>query len=151
MDNEKVNVPVALLEKMFGFIQQPFLNAKDKETDVKVNGEKDKDDDSFEYEGKMYSKKELVNCYTTKKNEMSKEKDDKKAEEEKEKQNALEAEEAAAKLAEEEKLNAKDSNDDMEFFNSMQKLMAEANTDTDDKVEVHSQNKGLELGSKAFG
>jgi hypothetical protein len=39
----------------------------------------------------------------------------------------------------------------MEFFNSMQKLMATAQTDASDKVEVHSQNKGLELGSKAFG
>lgn len=125
MENEKVEVPTALLDKLFGFIQQPFLNAKeepkDKE-DAKV------DDDEMEYEGKKYSKKELVNAFEAGCA-------GKKAEEEKE----------------EEKENSKDSDEDMEFFNSMQKLMAEANTDADDKIVVHSQNKGLELGSKAFG
>ena len=41
--------------------------------------------------------------------------------------------------------------DDIEFFNSMQKLMATAQSDASDKVEIPSQTKGLELGSQAFG
>ena len=143
---DKIEVEQGFLTSLLALVQQPFLNAKDKEEKEEPKDKEDKkvDDDAMEYEGKKYSKKELVNAFEAGCA-------GKKAEEEKEKQNALDAEEAAAKLAEEEKLNAKDSDADMEFFNSMQKLMAKANTDADDKVVVHSQNKGLELGSKAFG
>lgn len=90
----------------------------------------------MEYEGKKYSK-ELVNTFESAC--AGKKKD------EEENENALNYE-ASEELANE----APIKNDDMEFFNSMQKLMA-ANTDADDKTMVHSQNKGLELGSKAFG
>ena len=139
MENEKVEVPTALLDKLFGFIQQPFLNAKeepkDKE-DVKV------DDDEMEYEGKKYSKKELVNAYEAKCNAES--------EGVKGLKKFVKEEEEEEEHKEEEKKNST-TDEDMEFFNSMQALMATASQDADDKVEVHSQNKGLELGSKAFG
>lgn len=133
MENEKVEVPTALLDKLFGFIQQPFLNAKE-EKEPKEEEKIEKDDDELEYEDKKYSKKELVNAFEAACA-------GKKAKEEEEKKNEKEAE----------KENSKDSDDDMEFFNSMQKLMAEAQSDASDKVEIPSQTKGLELGSKAFG
>lgn len=140
MENDKVEVPTALLDKLFGFIQQPFLNAKE-EKEPKAEEKIEKDDDEMEYEGKKYSKKELVNAFEAACA-------GKKSKEEEEKKNEKEAEE---EVVEAEKENSKDSDDDIEFFNSMQKLMAEAQTDASDKVELYNQNKGLELGSKAFG
>ena len=141
---EKIEVEQGFLSRLLDMAQKPFLNAKEeeKEEDVKV------DDDEMEYEGKKYSKKELVNAYESACA-------GKKKEEEKEKQNALEAEEIAkaaeaARLAEEEKQNSI-TDEDMEFFNSMQAKMAAVQTDASDKIVVHSQNEGLELGLKAFG
>jgi hypothetical protein len=135
---EKIEVEQGFLTSLLALVQQPFLNAKDKEEDTKDKEDAKVDDDEMEYEGKKYSKKELVNAFI--KGEAKPE-----VKEEKEMKNEKEAEEEV------EKENSKDSDEDMEFFNSMQVLMATAQTDADDKVEVHSQNKGLELGSKAFG
>lgn len=137
---EKVEVEQGFLASLIELAQKPFMNSKKED---KEEEKIEKDDDELEYEGKKYSKKELVNAFESACA-------GKKAKEEEEKKNALEAE-AAAKLAEEEKENSKDANDDIEFFNSMQKLMATAQSDASDKVEIPSQNKGLELGSKAFG
>jgi len=147
---EKIEVEQGFLASLIELAQKPFLNSKKEEESKKED--KKIDDDEMEYEGNKYSKKELVNCYKTKMNEADEETKKKEAEE-KEKQNALEAEEAkkaaeAAKLAEEAN---KTKDKDMEFFNSMQKIMAEAQSDASDKVEIPSQTKGLELGSKAFG
>ena len=138
MENDKVEVPTALLDKLFGFIQQPFLNAKGEDK----KEEKEEDDDKMEHDGEIYSKKELVNCYKAKMNELAEEEKEGKEKEEKEeeKKNSIDAD-----------VEEKVSDDDMEFFNSMQKLMAESQSDASDKVEVPSQTKGLELGSKAFG
>lgn len=134
---EKIEVEQGFLASLIELAQKPFLNSKKEEKEEPKDKEDAKvDDDEMEYEGKKYSKKELVNAYESACA-------GKKKEEEKEMKNEKEAEEEA------EKENSKD--EDMEFFNSMQKLMAEANTDADDKIVVHSQNKGLELGSKAFG
>ena len=137
---EKIEVEQGFLASLIELAQKPFLNSKkeekEKEEDVKVD-----DDDEMEYEGKKYSKKELVNAYEAACA-------GKKAKEEKEMKNEKEAEE---EVVEAEKENSKDSDDDIEFFNSMQKLMAEAQSDASDKVEIPSQTKGLELGSKAFG
>jgi len=135
---DKIEVEQGFLTSLLALVQQPFLNAKDKEEKEEPKDKEDAkvDDDEMEYEGKKYSKKELVNAFEAGCA-------GKKAEEEKEKTNAVEEEEVI--------VDEPIKNDDMEFFNSMQKLMAEAKTDADDKVVVHSQNKGLELGSKAFG
>ena len=134
---DKIEVEQGFLASLIELAQKPFLNSKKEEKEEPKEKEDVKvDDDEMEYEGKKYSKKELVNAFESACA-------GKKAEEEKEKTNAVEEE-----IKEEAKAP---TNDDMEFFNSMQKLMAEAQTDANDKVEVHSQNKGLELGSKAFG
>ena len=95
---EWIEVEQGFLASLIELAQKPFLNSKkeEKEEDVKV------DDDEMEYEGKKYSKKELVNCYKSKMNEAEEEKEDK--EEEKEKTNATEEEEVE---------------DDMEMYNSM--------------------------------
>lgn len=141
---EKIEVEQGFLASLIELAQKPFMNSKKEDKE---------EDDEMEYEGNKYSKKELVNCYKSKMNEMDEEAKKKEAEE-KEKQNALEAEEKA-KAEEAARLAAEAANkttdDDMEFFNSMQKLMATAQSDASDKVEIPSQTKGLELGSKAFG
>jgi len=135
---DKIEVEQGFLASLIELAQKPFLNSK-KEEEPKEKEDAKVDDDEMEYEGKKYSKKELVNAFI--KGEAKPE-----VKEEKEMKNEKEAEEEV------EKENSKDSkDDDMEFFNSMQKLMATTNTDADDKIVVHSQNKGLELGSKAFG
>lgn len=134
---DKIEVEQGFLTSLLALVQQPFLNAKeDKKEEPKEKEDAKVDDDEMEYEGKKYSKKELVNTFEAGCA-------GKKAEEEKEKTNAVEEE--VVEVVEQ------STDDDMEFFNSMQKLMATAQTDANDKVEVHSQNKGLELGSKAFG
>lgn len=125
---EKIEVEQGFLSSLIELAQKPFLNSKKEEKEEPKDKEDAKiDDDEMEYEGKKYSKKELVNAFESACA-------GKKAKEEKEKENALDQ-----------------KDDNMEFFNSMQALMATAQTDADDKVEVHSQTKGLELGSKAFG
>ena len=135
---EKIEVEQGFLASLIALAQKPFLNAKE-------DDEKKEDDDELEYEGKKYSKKELINCYKAKQNEMAKEADDKKAEEHEAKETKKEEKEEH-----EEKKNSI-SDEDMEFFNSMQAKMAAAQTDANDKIVVHSQNEGLELGKKAFG
>jgi hypothetical protein len=123
---EKIEVEQGFLSSLIELAQKPFLNSKKEEKEEPKDKEDAKiDDDEMEYEGKKYSKKELVNAFEAGCA-------GKKAEEEKEKENAQ-------------------TGDNMEFFNSMQALMAMAQTDDNDKVEVHSQTKGLELGTKAFG
>ena len=132
---EKIEVEQGFLASLIELAQKPFLNSK-KEEEPKKEEEKD-DDDEMEYEGNMYSKKELVNCYKAKMNELAeKEEEAKKGKEKEEK--------------EEEKKNSV-SDEDMEFFNSMQELMASASQDPNDKIQVYSQKSGLELGSKIFG
>jgi len=133
---DKIEVEQGFLASLIELAQKPFLNSKKEEKEEPKDKEDAKvDDDEMEYEGKKYSKKELVNAFEAGCA-------GKKAEEEKEKQNSQEQEEEVVEQP---------TSDDMEFFNSMQALMATANTDADDKIVVHSQNKGLELGSKAFG
>ena len=141
---EKIEVEQGFLASLIELAQKPFLNSKkeekEKEEDVKVD-----DDDEMEYEGKKYSKKELVNCYTEKKNSEAEEEAKKgkgQEEKEEEKKNSVDAD------VEDEKAP---SNDDMQFFNSMQELMATASQDPNDKIQVYSQKSGLELGSKIFG
>ena len=130
---EKIEVEQGFLASLIALAQKPFENAK--EEPKKEKEEKEEDDDEMEYEGKKYSKKELVNCYTEKKNSEAEE-EAKKGKEKEEK--------------EEEKKNSV-SDEDMEFFNSMQELMAKASQDPNDKIQVYSQKSGLELGSKIFG
>ena len=88
-----------------------------------VEDEED-DDDKFEMDGEVYSKKELVNAFKEKKN----------AEEEK-----MKAEE------EEEKQNSGD-----EFFNAMEERISQM-SEASDKIEVYTQSKGLEHGKKIYG
>lgn len=130
---EKIEVEQGFLTSLLALVQQPFLNAKEevkkeKEEDVKV------DDDEMEYEGKKYSKKELVNAFESACA-------GKKAEEEKEKQNSQEQEEEVVEQP---------TSDDMEFFNSMQKLMAEAK-DPNDKIQVKSNIDAVAAGKQLFG
>lgn len=138
---EKIEVEQGFLASLIELAQKPFMNSKkeDKEEDKDIKDVK-VDDDEMEYEGKKYSKKELVNAFL--KGEAKPE-----VKEEKEIKNEKEAE----KEEKENSVEQKDTDDDIEFFNSMQKLMAEAQSDASDKVEIPSQTKGLELGSKAFG
>lgn len=121
---DKIEVEQGFLTSLIELAQKPFLNSKKEEKEEPKDKEDAKiDDDEMEYEGKKYSKKELVNAFIK----------------------------GEAKPEVKEEKEMKNSNDSMEFYNSMQALMATAQADANDKVEVHSQNKGLELGTKAFG
>ena len=135
MENEKVEVPTKLLEKMFGFMQHPFLNAKEED-------EKKEDDDEMEYKGEKYSKKELINCYKAKMNEMAKEADDKKAEEHEAKETKKEEKEEH-----EEKKNSI-SDEDMEFFNSMQNKINESAQNN--PIHIWSEKQGEKEGHEQF-
>ena len=91
------------------------------------------DDDKFELDGEIYSKKELVNAFKEKKNaEESEEKSDNESEEK-------------SNEEEEEKQNSGD-----EFFNAMEKRMQQQ-IEASDKIEVYSQQKGLEKGKAIYG
>jgi hypothetical protein len=61
---EKIEVEQGFLASLIELAQKPFMNSKKEEKEEPKDKEDKKiDDDEMEYEGKKYSKKELVNAY----------------------------------------------------------------------------------------
>jgi hypothetical protein len=136
---DKIEVEQGFLASLMGMAGKVFQfeNSKEKE-EVKEKKEEEDDDDEMEYKGKKYSKKEVMNCYMTKKNE-------------KEEKEANDMKEAIDK--EDEKQNSKEKEEDtdsVEFFNEMAKKVAEGSAQRD-KIEVYTQAQGLEKGKAIFG
>lgn len=140
-DNEKHNSKEDYMKieeffnKMGEVIEEKLNACKRNEMDE----EDEDDDDKFELDGETYSKKELVNAFKEKKN--AEDEDEK----EKEKENEDEDDEDKEK-EDDEKQNSKDD----EFFNAMEKRIAQQN-ESSDKIEIYTQAKGLERGKKIYG
>lgn len=111
--------------KMGEMIEEKLNACKGKMNEADEEEMENEDDDKFEMDGEVYSKKELVNAF-------------------KEKKNAEEAEDEEEK-EEEEKQNSND-----EFFNAMEERMLQYNKESD-KIEVYTQRKGLERGKAIYG
>lgn len=113
--------------KMGEIIEEKFNACKGKMNEADEEEKENEDDDKFEMDGEVYSKKELVNAF-------------------KEKKNAEDEEEKEEKDEEEEKQNSND-----EFFNAMEQRMLQYNKEEGDKVQVYTQQKGLERGKAIYG
>lgn len=127
---EKIEVEQGFLASLMGLVGKQFTNAKEEGCKEKD----EKDEDELEYEGKKYSKKELINAFSKmKENELKEDEKSKadKKEDEKEKENSLD--------------------DDIQFYNSMKTKMGTAQENPNDKIKVYTQKEGLDLGSKIFG
>lgn len=113
--------------KMGEIIEEKFNACKGKMNEADEEEKENEDDDKFEMDGEVYSKKELVNAF-------------------KEKKNAEDEEEKEEEDEEEEKQNSND-----EFFNAMEQRMLQYNKEEGDKVQVYTQQKGLERGKAIYG
>ena len=130
---EKIEVEQGFLSSLIALAQKPFLNSKEEEKDKK------EDDDEMEYKGEKYSKKELINCYKAKQNEMAKEAEEHEAKETKEEE----------KEEHEEKKNSKDADESDEYFNSVKKAV---NTQVKTKrVLPETSQAAIERGKAIFG
>ena len=62
---DKIEVEQGFLTSLIELAQKPFMNSKKEEKEEEPKDKEDVkvDDDEMEYEGKKYSKKELVNAF----------------------------------------------------------------------------------------
>lgn len=131
MENETIEVNQGLLASLFGMVTKQFTNAKEEE-----KSKEDKDEDEMEYEGEKYSKKELVNCYKAKKNEMEKEKEKSEADKKEDKK-------------EEEKKNSVTS-EEMQYFNAIQAKIEAGQSQQQEIISTWTDSQGEKEGYDMF-